>query len=92
MGEAAKREMTPEEFLLWCLDQEDRYELVDGFPVKAADVDAYHDTVVVNVLACLGSQLRGTRCRVTTAAIALRTKPNFVRRPDAIVTCDTPPP
>ena len=26
--------MTPDEFLLWCLDQEERYELVDGVPVE----------------------------------------------------------
>jgi Uma2 family endonuclease len=34
MAEPARRMMTEDEFLLWCLDQEERYELENGFPVR----------------------------------------------------------
>jgi hypothetical protein len=40
------RRMTPDEFLEWSLDQEDKYELVDGEPVLIGDwieVDGPHD-------------------------------------------------
>jgi len=93
MGETARRVMTPEEFLIWCLDQEDRYELVDGLPVKMmAGATNYHDVIVVNVLASLHPQLRGSPCRATTPDTAVRTKIKGVRRPDVTVTCDEPKP
>ena len=80
--------MTADEFLVWSRDQEARYELVDGIPIEmmtgASDV---HDRVVTNVIVLLHAQLRGTRCRPTTADIALRTKVRGVRRPDAMVNC-----
>lgn len=91
MGETAKRQMEPQEFLEWCLDQEDRYELVDGFPVKMmAGATEYHDQIVANVIAALHGQLRGKLCRVQTADIAIRTKIRGYRRPDVMVTCNPP--
>jgi len=33
MAETQMRSMTPEEFYEWQLDQDERYELVDGVPV-----------------------------------------------------------
>src|SRR5271170_7958511 len=33
MAETQMRSMTPEEFYQWQLDQDERYELVDGVPV-----------------------------------------------------------
>jgi len=88
MASAAVKLMTADDFLVWSQDQEARYELVDGIPIEmmtgASDV---HDRIVVNVLMSLGSQLRGTRCRPTTADIALRTKQRGVRRPDVTVNC-----
>lgn len=91
MGETLKRLMEPQEFLEWCLDQEDRYELVDGVPVKMmAEATEYHDEIVTNVIAALKNQLRGKPCRVTTADIAIRTKIRAYRRPDVMVTCNPP--
>ncbi|MBS0242330.1 MAG: Uma2 family endonuclease [Proteobacteria bacterium] len=88
MASAVTKRMSADEFLLWSLDQEARYELVDGIPIEmmtgASDV---HDRIVVNVLAFLHSQLRGKRCRPTTADLALRTKRSNVRRPDIMVNC-----
>jgi Uma2 family endonuclease len=106
MAEAAQKLMTVEEFLIWCLDQEDRYELVDGVPVPLYEerwevvdgvrtkmmvgASAVHDQIVINVIRELSIQLRGTRCRPTTADLALRTRPRGIRRPDVTVTCDPP--
>ena len=91
MVDTARRLLTPEEFFAWQLGQEDLYELVDGVPVRMLKMmtgaSAQHDRVVVNVIATLHAQLRGSACRPTTDDIALRTKIRTVRRPDVTVEC-----
>ena len=71
MTDAAQhRTMTVEEFLEWNLSQDQRYELVDGVPVPLramAGAKAEHDTIVVNLIAALHSQLRGSPCKPRTA-------------------------
>ncbi len=89
MASAVQKLMEADEFLVWCLDKEARYELVEGVPVEMmAGASGVHDTIVPNIIAALRGQLRGTRCRITTADTALRTRIRGVRRPDAMVTCD----
>jgi Uma2 family endonuclease len=91
MANTAHILMTSDDFLLWCLDQEDRYELVEGLPVKMmAGASNRHDRLVVNLIVSLGNQLRSTPCRPATADIAVKTKIRSVRRPDVTVTCDPP--
>jgi len=63
--------MTPDEFLLWALDQETRHELVDSIPMAMAGARAQHDQIVVNTLGELRSQLRGTACRPFSADSAV---------------------
>lgn len=90
MAEAQRKEMTVEEFLLWCLDQDDRYELVDGFPVPLrgmAGASDAHDAIVVNLIALLKQKLKGSGCRPTTADTALRTAIKRTRRPDVMIEC-----
>jgi Uma2 family endonuclease len=88
MPETALKPMTPEEFYQWQLDQEDRYELVEGFPAKMmTGASERHDIIVVNIIASLRGQLRGTRCRPVTDDVAVRTRIKTVRRPDITVTC-----
>jgi Uma2 family endonuclease len=85
--------MTADEFLVWCLDQEDRYELVDGFVVPLRGMSGAsraHDKVVVNVIVALGNQLVDGPFMPTTADTALRTAIKRVRRPDVMFEC-TPP-
>ena len=92
MGNRVERLMEGDEFLLWCLDQEDRYELVNGVPVKMmAGASEVHDRILVNVISLLNGQLRGSPCRPTTADIAVRTRIRNYRRPDVTVTCGSPP-
>ena len=83
-------EMTVEEFLQWNLDQEERFELVDGVPVPLramAGATGEHDTIVVNLIAQLRQRLAGTPCRPRTADTAVRTKIKRVRRPDVTIEC-----
>lgn len=91
MAGAALQLMEADEFLVWCLGKARRYELVEGVPVEMmTGASNMHDMLVVNVIVALGNQLRGSRCRPTTADVALRTRVRSVRRPDVMVTCDPP--
>jgi Uma2 family endonuclease len=88
MTDAAPRPWTVEEFFAWQEGQAERYELVDGFPVRmTAGARNVHDDIVVNVLAGLRNQLRGRDCRPFTGDGSIETKPGQIRRPDAGVDC-----
>jgi len=85
---AALKLMTPDAFLEWCLAQEDRWELVNGMPVRMmTGATQRHDMVVVNVIADLKQHLRGKPCRPSTADVAALIPNGNVRRPDATVDC-----
>lgn len=89
-GAQVRREMTVDEFLAWNLEQDQRYELVDGLPVPLramAGAKAEHDTIVVNLIVELGRQLASKSCRPRTADTAVRTKIKGVRRPDVTIEC-----
>ncbi len=93
MGEVATKMMTIEMFLAWQRRREDRFELVNGVAIKLmTGASRAHDRIVTNVIIALGSQLKGSRCRPTTADIGLRTGEHSLRRPDVTVTCDEPRP
>jgi Uma2 family endonuclease len=88
MTDAAQRRWTVEEFFAWQEGQAERYELVDGFPIRMmAGARNVHDDIVVNVLAELRNQLRGRECRPFTGDGAVETKPGQIRRPDIGVDC-----
>jgi len=88
MTEAAHIPWTTEAFFAWQEKQPERYELVDGFPVRMmAGARNVHDDIVVNVLTELRNQLRGRSCRPFTGDGSLETKPGQIRRPDIGVDC-----
>jgi Uma2 family endonuclease len=96
MADAQRKSMTVEEFLEWNILQDERYELVDGFPVPLrprvdprgmAGTTDQHDTITVNLIAELKQQLRNSGCRPKTADTAVRTKIKNVRRPDVTIEC-----
>ena len=91
MPTAIPRDMTADEFLIWNLSQDQRYELVDGVPVPLramAGASNYHDDIVTNLIAALRTKKRGAGCKPRTADTALRTAIKRVRRPDVTVDCD----
>lgn len=93
MAGAAPRLMETDEFLVWCLRREGRYELVEGVPIEMiTGASGMHDRLVTNLIIALGNQLRGGSWRPTTADVAVRTKIRSLRRPDVTVTCDPPRP
>jgi Uma2 family endonuclease len=89
---AALKLMTPDDFLVWCLDQEDRWELVHGVPIRMmTGATRRHDRVVVNLIVELGTRLRGRPCRPNTADVAARMAQGSIRRPDVTIDCGGPP-
>ena len=92
MANLKHKEMSADEFLIWNLSQDERFELVDGFPVplrSMAGASDAHDSIVVNVIAALKLQLRGSDCRPSTSDKALRTSIKRVRRPDVTIECSS---
>ena len=88
MLDKAQRRMTPEEFYAWQEPMDEKYELVDGFPVKMmTGASRRHDQIVVNIISSLGPQLRGTICRGFTGDTVVRTLPRTRRRPDVGIEC-----
>jgi hypothetical protein len=67
MGDPILRSWSTDEFFAWQENQPDRYELVDGRPLKMmAGAKNVHDDIVVNLIAELREQLRGSGCRPCT--------------------------
>lgn len=77
-----------DEFLDWQSRQEERYELVGGFPLKMmTGATRRHDRVVVNLLVGLSNRLGDGPCVPFTADGAVETRPGQIRRPDVGVDC-----
>ena len=90
MANAKLQDMTADEFLIWNLSQDQRYELVDGVPVPLRAMTGasnFHDDIVTNVIIALGNKLRSSGCKPRTADTALRTAIKRVRRPDVTIDC-----
>src|SRR5688500_14654539 len=88
MLDKVPRRMTPETFYAWQVPMDEQNEMVDGFQVKMmTGASRRYDQIVLNILAELRSQLRGTNCRGFTADTAVATRPRTRRRPDAGVEC-----
>ena len=88
MAEPLERPWSLPEFFAWVERQTDRYELVNGRPLRMmAGAKNVHDDIVVNILLALGPQLRGSGCRPFTGDGAIETYPGQIRRPDIGVDC-----
>jgi Uma2 family endonuclease len=91
MGEPNPRRMSADEFFAWQSKQDRLYELVDGLPIlplkMMTGASQAHDRVVVNIIATLHTQLRGTPCRPTTDDLAVRIPAGNIRRPDVTIEC-----
>jgi Uma2 family endonuclease len=88
MHDKAERPMTPEEFYAWQEPMDEKYELVDGYPVKMTPAETRrHDQIVVNIIAEIESQLHGSDCHGFTSAITIATRPETRRRADVGVDC-----
>lgn len=88
--------MTQEEFFAWHARQEEKYELIDGYPVLKFQRDpltgmaggsAAHNLIAANVISALRPQLRKGGCRTFTSDMAVRVPDGRIRYPDASVDC-----
>ena len=87
MSDQAIQRMSADEFLDWCLYQEERYELVDGIPLAMTGARRVHDQVLMNAHGMLYNAMRGHRCRAFSPDTAVRIPSGGVRRPDAGIDC-----
>jgi Uma2 family endonuclease len=87
LADAARRQWTLDAFFGWQASQTERYELVDGLPRLMAGASNLHDDIVVNILADLRNQTRGTPCRPFTGDGAVETRAGQIRRPDIGLDC-----
>lgn len=87
MAEPSTEPMTSDVFLRWSLEQDERFELVDGVPRMMTGAKVKHDRIIVNAIVAIGPQLRGRACEVHTADIAVKVLNGNVRRPDVTIDC-----
>jgi Uma2 family endonuclease len=89
MSEGARRRMMIGEFLAWQSGQDDRYELVQGEPVRMTGARLRHDLVAGNAMFEIRRQLRmaGNPCDAFSDDICIITPAGNLRRPDGSVLC-----
>ncbi len=87
MAEFAPQTWSVDAFYAWQEKQADRYELVDGQPLRITRAKNVHDDIVVNLISELRRQLRGRDCRPFTGDGSVETRLGQIRRPDVGVDC-----
>lgn len=91
--------MTFEEYLEWEALQDEKWELVDGYPVRRSDRWSYdpatgmagatraHNRIVANLIRHLGNRLAGGPCTPLPSDIKLRSGKGNARYPDVTADC-----
>ena len=83
------QKMTIEEYLLWELDQDLRYEYINGEVFAMTGGTIPHNDIALNLYTALRPHLRPGGCRVNVSDVKVRVtskSPYFY--PDLIVSCD----
>lgn len=96
MSDAALKLMTSDDFLLWRLDREGTWELIDGVPRLKFDNGPNmmaggrrsHARVAANILIALGVRLSGGPCYPVGSDLAVRVTATGTRQPDVTIECD----
>jgi len=90
---------TWDEHMAWEAEQEEKWELVDGFAVRRSERWSYdpatgrtgatqaHNLAVANLIAALSPRLRGGPCRALPSDIKTRVSAGVGRYPDVTVQC-----
>lgn len=83
--------MASDVFLDWIEKQSEKYELVDGAPVRMmAGARQSHNVVTTNIVLALAPSAKGNGCRTTSSDTAVVTGSFGVRYPDVVVDCGPP--
>jgi Uma2 family endonuclease len=89
MTTEAKRRLTPDEYLALERASETRSEYLNGEVFAMSGASVAHVQIVTNLVVQLGSQLKGSRCRVLSTDMRLRVSPTgLYTYPDVIVACE----
>ncbi len=81
--------MTVEEYLAWELDQDIRYEYIDGEVFAMTGGTIPHNDIALNLYRPLYSHLRPRGCRVNVSDVKVQVTSNSPYfYPDLIVSCD----
>ena len=88
MEQAARKVWTEAEFFAWQETQEDRFELVDGQPLRMmAGASNVHNRISGNIYGQMYVRLRDSPCQPFNGDGSVRTRPGQIRRPDIGVEC-----
>src|SRR3954469_13495416 len=82
--------ISPERFFAWVVDQQERFELVEGQIVMEAGAGRRHDHIVVNLTAAVHAQVKGGPCQTFTSDTYVSTSPSTMRMADLGVDCGKP--
>lgn len=90
---------TWDEYMAWEAEQEEKWELVDGYAVRRSDRWHYdaatgmadatyaHNLIQANVIVALGNRLRGGPCRALPSELKTLSPSGAGRYPDITVQC-----
>lgn len=78
--------MTPDEYLAFEQDQEQRHELVDSYLYAMTGASDRHEEIALNLATALLQHLKGSPCRVYKGDLKIRVADEFYY-PDVFVRC-----
>lgn len=81
---------TPEEYLAFEREAEDKHEFIDGEIVAMAGASREHNLIGVNISSELHFALKGKPCEVYANDMRVRISQNRYGYPDVVVVCEKP--
>ena len=87
---AAEKKYTPEEYLAFEREAEEKHEFIDGEIIAMAGASREHNLIGVNVSSELRFALKGKSCEVYANDMRVRMKENRYGYPDVVVICGKP--
>ncbi len=87
---AKPKSYTPEEYLAFERESEEKHEFIDGEIVAMAGASREHNLIGTNVTVDLGYQLRGKNCELYANDMRVRMRNGRYGYPDVVVVCDEP--
>jgi len=86
----AEKLYTPEEYLAFEREAEEKHEYIDGEIIAMAGASREHNLIGVNVSSELRFALKGKSCEVYANDMRVRMKKNRYGYPDVVVVCAAP--
>ncbi len=83
--------MSPEAYLAWEAEQDERYEYIDGEVFAMAGASPNHGRIAGDIFGSLRNQLRGKKCEAFMETMKVKVPPlyaNVYFYPDVVVLCE----